>query len=65
MLHIDIIILYIDIQKSHVNINNLHVDIIILHIDIIKSHVNVSKLHEDIIYLTCSGQKYANIQKSS
>ena len=42
LLDVDIIMLHVDINKSHVNI-------IMLHVDINKSHVIIIMLHEDII----------------
>ena len=48
MVDVDIIMLNIDISKSHVNL-------IISDVDINNSHVNIIVLHVDIIYLACWG----------
>ena len=73
MLHVNVIILHVDINKSmsHVDINKSYVNIIVLHVDIDRlyvniimlcvdinrSYVNLIMLHFDIIYLACRGQK--------
>ena len=38
-------LIYVDIIMLHVDINKSHVDIIMLHIDINKSHVDIIMLH--------------------
>ena len=54
IVHVNLILVYVDINNSHVNI-------IMMHVDINKSHVYIIMLHVDIISLACRGQKYTTI----